>query len=177
MRKNQLTIKPRFIAFVAATVDGRISLTNKTSPDWTSAEDWKFFQKFLSKADAVIVGRNTYKAAAARLNKRNTYVISRHPERIYKKKNVTFLNPNKVNLLEIFSGYKIVAILGGNAIYGLMLKKNLLDEIFVTIEPLIFGRGKEMIRDVGKIKHLQLLSVKRLNKEGTLLLHYQVNKP
>ena len=56
-------------------------------------------------------------------------------------------------------------------------ERRLLDEIFITIEPLIFGRGKDMFVGGNKTTELCLLSVKQLNIRGTLLLHYQVNHP
>lgn len=167
--------KPRYIAFVAASVDGRISLSSKHPPDWTSNEDWKFFQKSLSQIDAVIVGRNTYQSAAERLRKRNTFVLSSRPKTLVQRGTVTFVNPAKVNLPQLLEGYKSVAVLGGGAVYRFMLEHNLLDEIFITVEPFIFGRGKEMFAGGNQTKQVSLLSVKRLNRTGTLLLHYQIN--
>lgn len=166
--------KTRYVAFVAASVDGRISLTEKTLPDWTSKEDWRFFQDSLSRVDAVVVGRNTYEVAATRLRKRNTYVLSSRPAILRRKGNITLVNPTRVDLSKLFQSYKIVAILGGGAVYRAMLEKNLLDEIYVTIEPLIFGRGKEMFVGGTRTTRLRLLSVRRLNQTGTLLLHYKV---
>ncbi|HEY4527877.1 MAG TPA: dihydrofolate reductase family protein, partial [Candidatus Paceibacterota bacterium] len=71
--------------------------------------------------------------------------------------------------------YKTVAVLGGGAVYRFMLESGLLDEIFITVEPLIFGRGKEMFVGGTRTTRVSLLSVKRLNRAGTLLLHYQIN--
>jgi len=167
--------KPRYIAFVAASIDGRISLSSKTLPKWTSSEDQQFLQKSLSLADAVVVGRNTYQAAVDRLRKRNTFVLSSRPTTIKRRGTVTFVNPVNVDIPKLFTRYKIVAVLGGGAVYRFMLERGLLDEIFVTIEPLIFGRGKEMFVGGSRTMKVRLLSVKRLNRTGTLLLHYQIN--
>lgn len=166
--------KPRYIAYLAASVDGIISLTSQHPPDWTSQEDWNFFQAALKSVDAVVVGRNTYKAAAARLRKRNTFVLSSRPKTTKRRGTVTFVNPKKVKLKELFQSYKTVAVLGGGDVYRFMLESGLLDEIFITIEPLIFGRGKEMFSGGKETKKLRLLSVKKLNRPGTLLLHYQI---
>ncbi|MBI5733591.1 MAG: dihydrofolate reductase family protein [Candidatus Kerfeldbacteria bacterium] len=168
--------KPRYLAFVTASVDGRISLTSKTLPSWTSTEDWRFFQKSLAEVDAVVAGRNTYRAAATRLRKRNTYILSNRLATLRRRGTVTFVNPHRIDLAELLQSYKTVAILGGGMVYRTMLERNLLDEIFVTIEPLIFGRGKEMFVGGTRTIKLRLLSVRRLNRSGTLLLHYQVNR-
>lgn len=175
MNKQHLQHKPRYIAFVAASVDGRISLSSKHPPQWTSKEDWNFFQKSLACIDAVVVGRNTYQSVAERLRKRNTFVLSSCPKALTRRGTVTFVNPAKVNLSKLLGSYKSVAVVGGGTVYRFMLENKLLDEIFVTVEPLIFGRGKEMFIGGTRTARVKLLSVKRLNRTGTLLLHYQIN--
>lgn len=167
--------KPRYIAFVATSIDGRISLSSKHPPDWTSKEDWDFFQKSLSRIDAVVVGRHTYQSVSTRLRKRNTFVLSSRPKILTRRGTVTFVNPAKINLPKLLESYKSVAVLGGGSVYRFMLEQGLLDEIFVTVEPLIFGRGKEMFVGSTRTTRVRLLSVKRLNRTGTLLLHYQIN--
>lgn len=166
--------KTRFVAFVVASVDGRISLAERTPPDWTSKEDWRFFQKSLSKVDAVVVGQNTYQAAAVRLRKRNTFVLSDRLQGLSRRGSVTFVNPSSIDLAELLSQYKSVAVLGGGMVYRTMLESNLLDEIYITVEPLIFGRGKEMFIGCARTTQLRLLSVRKLNRSGTLLLHYGI---
>ncbi|MEK7506331.1 MAG: dihydrofolate reductase family protein [Patescibacteria group bacterium] len=175
MNQRRLQHRPRYIAFVVASVDGRISLSSKHLPDWTSKEDWKFFQKSLSRVDAVVVGRNTYESVSKRLRKRNTFVLSRRPKTLVRRGMVTFVNPANVGLSKLLGEYKSIAILGGGAVYRFMLEHGLLDEIFVTVEPLIFGRGKEMFLGGTRTTQVNLLSVKRLNRTGTLLLHYKIN--
>lgn len=175
MHQKHLQPRPRYIAFIAASVDGRISLSRNTLPHWTSKEDWQFCQKSLSRSDAVVVGRNTYQAAAERMRKRNTFVLSSRPKTVTRRGTVTFVNPVSVNLAKLLEGYKSVAVLGGGAVYRFMLESGLLDEVFVTVEPLIFGRGKEMFVGATRTTRVSLLSVRRLNRIGTLLLHYKIN--
>ncbi|MDP2630030.1 MAG: dihydrofolate reductase [Candidatus Uhrbacteria bacterium] len=161
------------IAFVATSIDGRISLRKKTCPDWTSPEDWRFFQTSLQKMDAVVVGHNTYEAARARLKKRCTYVLSRSRTRTYRAGSVTFINPDSVDMDEILRHHRSVAVLGGASVYGMFFDRNLVDELYVTIEPLIFGRGVPMVKDCTKTAHLSLCCIKKLNHSGTVLMHYK----
>ena len=175
MNKQHLQHKPRYIAFVAASLDGRISLSSKHPPHWTSKEDWDFFQKSLARVDAVVVGRDTYQSVAERLRKRNTFVLSSRPKTLTRRGTVTFVNPAKVNLSKLLERHKSIAVLGGGTVYRFMLENKLLDEIFVTVEPFIFGRGKEMFVGGIRTARVKLLSAKRLNRNGTLLLHYQIN--
>lgn len=177
MNRKNPRHRPRCVAFVAASVDGKISLFRKRPPRWTSREDWRFFQKSLSHFDAVVVGRNTYEASAERLRSRNTFVLSSRPRTISRRGTVTFVNPNKANISKLLEKYEVIAVLGGGKVYRFMLESGLLDEIFVTVEPLIFGRGKEMFVGGARTTRMNLLSVKRLNRRGTILLHYKIVTP
>lgn len=169
--KNQ-----KYIAYVVSSIDGVISLKKKKLPDWTSREDQEFFQKSLEKFDAVVVGLNTYEAAKERLQKRNAFVLTHEVKTTKQEGNVTFVNPANVDLRKLLESYKTVAVLGGSEAYSFMLNEGLLDEIFLTIEPLVFGRGIRIFADKTKHARLRLLSAKKLNPRGTILLHYQVDK-
>lgn len=176
MKTKHLRSKTTYTAFIAASADGKISLKTKTPPDWTSPEDWQFLQKSLATFDAVVVGRNTYQAAATRLRKRNAFVLSSRIKNTQKRGSVTFINPASTDLMAVLSAYKKVAVLGGGAVYQFMLEHRMIDEVFITIEPIIFGRGKDMFSGGTKTNRLVLLSIKQLNKLGTLLIHYRVKK-
>lgn len=168
--------KTHFVAYVASSIDGRISLEKRKLPDWTSAEDWKFFQRELARADAVVVGRNTYLSVASRLQKRTTFVLSSRIKNTLKKDGVTFVNPKSQNLKKLFSVYKTVAVVGGARVYQTMLDNNLLDELYVTLEPLVFGRGIPMFSNGSHTRQFELVSVKKLNAKGTILLRYSLKK-
>ena len=72
-------------------------------------------------------------------------------------------------------GYKKILLVGGATINGLFLKQNLVDELFLTIEPKIFGYGKNIVEGNLLNTSLQLISIKKINKFGTLLLKYKIN--
>lgn len=172
-KKNMRVSNLRITAFVATSIDGRISLNKKTLPDWTSKEDWQFFQRSLKKMDAVVVGRNTYEAARTRLKKRNTYVLTRSITRTYRKGSVTFINPDTVDIIKILGHHSSIAILGGSSVYGMFFEQNLIDELYVTIEPLVFGHGISMVENCTITSRFLLCCVRKLNRHGTVLMHYK----
>ena len=180
-------MRTKFTAFVAASVDGRISLDPGKSPDWTSREDQIFFRNALSKFDAVVMGWSTFEAARKNMEKRTTFVLSSRPGNPVREKFfnggsarqgsfVTFVNPLRAHLRDIFGKFKTVAVLGGGRVYQTMLDEKLMDEIYVTVEPLIFGQGIPMFVGGASTAHLRLVSVEKLNKIGTVLLHYKIRK-
>ncbi len=168
--------KIKFTAYIATSIDGRIAKSKRSfSADWTSSEDWKFFQNSLARHDVVVVGHNTYKIAKNNLQKRNTIVFI---SKIIKPKTIgsaTFLNPKLLNILDYFNSmkYKNIAILGGPRVYNFFLEHKMLNELYVTIEPYIFSNGVPMFSGKFKKTKLFLQSVKKMNKNGTLLLKYK----
>jgi dihydrofolate reductase len=131
----------------------------------------------LDKCDVVLVGNNTYKTAIKPLSKRNCIVLSRSASKLVSKSaKLQYCNLDKVNLNQLIkkSGYHNVAILGGAQTYTFCLQNNLLDELYLTIEPLVFGQGIDLFAaDVSLDKKFKLISTKKLNKQGSLLLHYK----
>lgn len=169
--------KTRYIAYTASSIDGRIAKSNRSGTDWTSKEDWDFFQKSLQKVDAVVVGRNTYEVAKSYLKRRAVVIVLtsevNKPKMQAKK---IFFNPEKYNLKKFLQSknYKKVAILGGAKVYNFCLENKMLDELFVTIEPYVFTAGVPMFfGNVFKKYKFSLQSAKKLNRKGTLLLKYK----
>lgn len=169
--------KPNYIAIAAVTIDGKIATGKDHMSDWTSKEDKDFLHKMLDESDVIIVGNNTYKTAIKPLSKRNCIVFSRSEGQINRKsENLMYVNPSKVNIKKLItkSGYKKIALLGGAQTYSYFLEHNLLNEIYLTIEPIAFGTGINLFsaKKFGNYK-FKLVSIKKLNKKGSVLLRYK----
>ncbi|MBI3589214.1 MAG: dihydrofolate reductase [Candidatus Liptonbacteria bacterium] len=168
---------PIYSAIAAVTMDGKIATHARQFTNWTSKEDKDFLHKLLDRSDVVVVGHNTYKTAKKPLDKRNCIVMTRSVSKIVQKNSkLVFLNPTRENLDKFIRrmGYRRVAILGGAQTYTYFLEKNLIDEIYLTIEPLVFGRGMSMFESAKVLRrYFKLVSVKRLNKKGSLVVHYK----
>lgn len=168
-----------------ASVDGKI--TRGSDPNiynWTSKEDQKYFFSLIKKSNLIIMGRQTYEAVrpVIKLEKgKLRMVLTRSPDKYANKSTKGQLEfsdetPEKlINRLSIL-GYKVALLVGGSIINGLFLKQKLVDELYLTIEPKIFGSGKNIAEEQLLNTKLQLKSVKKINKTGTLLLKYRVNK-
>ncbi len=182
---------PKFLAIAAVTLDGKIAKHSRHMSNWTSKEDKLFMRSVLDKCDVVIVGNNTYKTAIKPLSKRNCIVLSKRVSQSANQlvsKNLLYCNPRKANLKKLITKlkYKKIAILGGAQTYTYCLKNKMLDELYLTIEPLVFGKGINLFASPssseGRVgerlpdNKFQLLSVKKLNNNGSLLLHYKIKK-
>lgn len=163
----------KYIAVAAITIDGKIAKNSHHFSNWTSHEDKVFLHVILDTCDAVLVGNSTYKMAIKPLSKRNCIVLTRSLEN---KKNgalLTFCDPAKQSLKKIIkkNKYKKICVLGGTQIYSYCLEHNLIDELYLTIEPLTFGSGLSLF-ETKRSSRWCLKSSKRLNKCGSILLHY-----
>ncbi len=162
---------PKYTAFIAASIDGRISKNSHAKIDWTSKEDWSFLQKSLKSFDAVVVGRNTYELAKKNLEKRNTFIFTNKNLKSYGS--VHFLQPKNSNLSKIFASYSKVAILGGTQVYNYFLEKAMLDELYLTIEPIVVLDGVPMFSGKKWQQYnFKLSQIKKINNKGTILLKY-----
>jgi dihydrofolate reductase len=168
--------KTKYIAVVALSLDGKIAPEQNADSNWTSSEDKTFLHSILDKCDLIIVGRKTYEIAEKPLSKRKCIVLSGKSFGFeFKNENLTYCNPTedlKGYIKE--KKYHSVVILGGAQTYTYCLENKMIDEIFITIEPLTFGTGLPLF-DQQKPKMVKwlLLSSKQLNPAGALLLHYQ----
>jgi dihydrofolate reductase len=71
-------------------------------------------------------------------------------------------------------GYREMLLVGGSAISSLFFQQNIIDEVWITLEPYIFGRGKNLVQESNLDLTLKLINITKLNKKGTLLLKYSV---
>lgn len=163
----------KYIMIAATTLDGKIARNSNHPSDWTSPEDKDFLHAELNKCDVIIVGSKTHKLAEKPLSKRNCIVFTRSADS-KNKKNLYFLDPQKIDVKEFINknNYKRVCILGGAQVYNYFLEHNLIDEIWLTIEPKIFGSGISLFDKEIETREYKLVSVKQLNQQGTVLLHY-----
>lgn len=167
--------KTQYIAYAVISLDGIIASDEKCIPDWTSKEDWQFLQKSLKAHDAFVMGRNTFEATAELKRRPNTFVLTSGRFIDKPSKNVRFINPSKINLKQVLNGFRKVAILGGGKTYQYMLEEGMIDEIYITVEPVILGKGIRFISGDKGLIRLKLISHKRLNPRGTILLHYKIS--
>lgn len=176
--------KPEFILVVAVSLDGKITNGRNEGTEWTSKEDKKFFYEELDRADVIVLGRKTFEVIARPLTPRNRIVFTRKRlfsnSQEFKNKTgemVAFSGSPK-KLLSCISrhGWWRILIAGGGSLYAWFLKNKLVDEIYITLEPLVLGSGKPFLSSLASATSWVLMSVKKINEKGTILLHYKASK-
>ena len=177
------------ILIAAISADGKIAeQIDQNSTDWTSKEDLKFFVKKTKELGAVIMGRKTFETIGKALKGRRTIVLTRNPKALptlpeggrggegaQTSLEYTDKTPKAILTDLEESGQKGVVIAGGASIYTMFLKEGLVDELYLTVEPVIFGdKGIPLVRDVGRI-NLELIEKSDMGDQA-VLLHYRVKR-
>lgn len=161
----------RAYIIAAVTADGFIARDEKHSAFWTSKEDKKRFVELTKRAGVVVMGSTTYATLPRPLKERVNIVYTR--DKKFEGAETTQKTP--VDLLaELESrGFKEVAICGGSKIYTMFMKANVVDRLFLTIEPLVFGKGISLFTE--DLTHKLTLVSTAQSETGTLLLEYKVD--
>lgn len=158
----------------AVTADGKIAQTpGQSSLDWTSKEDTRFFVEKTKEAGVVIMGRKTFDTIGKPLKGRRIIVMSRESkESTMEGVEYTTLEP--VALLNQLSreGVETVALAGGSTIYSQFLRDGLVTDLFLTVEPHLFGDGVPLATGFDRID-MRLVDATPLNDQA-VLFHYKI---
>ena len=121
----------------------------------------------------MIMGRKTFETIGRPLKDRLVVVMTRQAM-ISDKEGIEYTSksPREV-LIELASrGYEQAAICGGSEVYSLFLREGLVDELFLTVEPVLFGSGVPLTTGFERL-NLELIESRPLNAQA-ILLHYRV---
>jgi dihydrofolate reductase len=121
----------------------------------------------------MVMGSATFATIGRALPGRRTIVYTRHPERITAEVvETTSESPTALIKRLEDEGSASLAICGGTQIYSLFMKAKAVDELYITISPLLFGRGLSLF-DTSVDAQLELLNSSLINPQE-MLLHYRV---
>jgi len=160
---------------MAMTADGKIAKTSDHFPDWTSKEDKKYFFETTKKHGVVLMGEKTFKTfpkpLPGRLNV--VFTLEKNPP---ETKDVKWVSGDEEKVLGELRkmGYDSAVLGGGAFLNSQFLKKKLIDEIWLTIEPKIFGDGLGIFGGDFD-QDLKLVSVEKIN-DDSVVVKYAVLK-
>jgi dihydrofolate reductase len=123
------------------------------------------------------VGHNTYKTFPAPLPGRLHMVLTTNTSnKVPVPGQVEFTSAAPAEIVAGLEarGYTEAVLTGGAQVNALFLKAGLVNEIWLTVEPLIFGSGLDLFRGFEFDTRATLLAVERLNESGTVHLRYAV---
>lgn len=166
-------MKPKISVFIATSLDGFIA-RNDGSLDWLNNASASVpkgqdcgFQLFMDSIDYLIMGRNTFEQVLSfgewpYGQKKMIVLTSRGieiPKHLVETVSVSSEQPKQLVSRLSEQGAKHLYIDGGITIQS-FLQAGLVDEITMTIIPIVLGEGKPLFRPVGKDLYLSHLETR-----------------
>ncbi len=172
----------RIVLIAAQSLDGFIAKHAEPGTAFTSPEDKAHFRTALADFDAGVMGGKTYRVSREAIRTRTAgrglrVVMTRSPgsfaaEAVPGTLEFTCATPAALAEDLRTRGFGSCAILGGSQIYSLFLAGGRVDEVWLTIEPLLFGGGTPLLAHPADVR-LDLYSTAGLGA-GTILAKYHV---
>ena len=165
------------ILYMATTVNGYIAKENNETP-W-SHEEWLSFFKFVKEIKNIVIGKNTYNLMQKNdefSKMGNPFIVVVSKEDFAHDSNLAIVKSPK-EALKTLKGKRFAKALvaGGGILNSSFMKEKFVDEIYLDIEPLVFGKGIKLFSDNNFDAKLELIDTKRLSS-NTIQLHYRVLK-
>lgn len=169
----------KVVLFIAESLDGYIARKDENL-DWLFAIEGKGdngYSEFYADVDTILMGRTTYDWLLRQemefpYSDKEVFVFSH--TKTGKDANVTFIDldlPVFINSLKNKLGKKIWLVGGGKLIID-FLNEKLIDEMIITIAPVLIGNGIVLFRKSELQTNLKLTEIKRHYQFAEL--HYQV---
>jgi dihydrofolate reductase len=164
--------------YLASSVNGMIS--NKANvPDWLSPEYERGFLAICQRMKAVVMGKTTYGILSPDylpLKGEGTLIVLTHDTAAKPpQSNVVFTDKTPLEIVRILEarGHHEAVIIGGTQTVSGFVKSGLVDELYLVVEPVLFGTGLPLLRNVDAEYKMTLLDVQKLNPH-TVQLHYRL---
>ncbi|MBD2307029.1 dihydrofolate reductase [Chroococcidiopsis sp. FACHB-1243] len=171
----------KFILYVATSIDGYIARSDG-SLDWLLPSPEELYKdedyiKFYNSIDAIVMGSTTYEQILgfgdwAYPGKLSYVLTSRNLSTV--RTDIVFMKSVE-EIVEDASkrGYQRVWLMGGGKAASPFIQKELVDEYFIFIIPVILGAGISLYQSLPELK-LNLVRVReKFSPHGVVELHYK----
>ena len=175
----------RIVLIVAQSLDGFITRHDEPGAGWASPADQRWFRSCLGEFDCQVMGRATYETVRDAILAKRSPAVRRV---IMTRSPGDWTSDAAAGALEFTSdqaaaiadrlradGRQRCALLGGGHVHDAFLSAGLVDELWVTVEPRLFGAGTPVVRATQDV-HLTLLEHTRLDDSDSVVLRYAVSR-
>jgi dihydrofolate reductase len=169
--------------YVATTVDGYIGHEDGSVGGFLESGQHipDYLESLKEWFDVVLLGRKTYEfgfqyGVTNPYPWLKQYVFSRTMKES-PDSNVELVSENIIELVERLKSEpgKGIYLCGGTDLATRLFAEDLIDEVILKVNPVLFGSGLPLFSGIGTNIELELTSSK-IYDNGVLLLHYQVKK-
>ncbi len=163
---------------MAISINGLITKGEDDS-DWVAETDWKEFDSLMRDCGIIVMGRRTYEvfgddfpcegAVNVVMTSNSELLNQKTPDDVI----FTDKSPQEVIKMAEEKGFEKLMLIGGMKLNTSFFKEDLIDEIWLSVHPLLIGEGKMIMEEMSYEKKLKLLGVKELD-EDLVQLRYEV---
>ena len=171
------------ILIFVSSLDGKVTKWGEAHvSSWSSHQDQDYYKKVLNESRLIVMGSNTFNSGTFKPSTNHQLIIMTGHRDKYKNFEISgqieFTNesPNDLTNRFIKKGHQQMLVLGGPHIATSFLKEQLIDELWLTLEPKIFGQGDNFATGVELDINLHLMHCEKVNGQGTLITKYAVLK-
>jgi dihydrofolate reductase len=169
----------RVVLVFVSTLNGKITMGDDPEVrHWSSESDQEYYSGIWKDSRLIVMGSNTYRLnVITPSSSKLILVMTGRPEK-YRLKEITgqleFTDKSPSALVAWYGKTSVdrMTVVGGPLVASSFLREKLVDELWLTIEPQLFGRGLNLIADDDLRVRLQLKDVTRVNESGTLITKY-----
>ncbi len=163
------------VVLMAQSVNGMIATKDNETP-WTESE-WREYIQTVDKAGNLIIGHRTYEIMlkSKELDKLSTSVkiIVVTKNRFTHERVVVVNSPKDALDLVRKEGFEMALVGGGTTLNSSFFHDELVDELWLDIEPIIIGNGLNLFTGHDFLQKLKFKSNRQLD-EGVLRVEYEV---
>jgi dihydrofolate reductase len=166
--------------YMAITANGYIA-TEAGDSSFTSEADGRKLADLAKKIGNIVCGRGTYDALVKEeqfpMPGTLNIVMTSEPPQVEPLENVLFFTESPEEVIAELEkrGFKEALIAGGGALNGSFLTDGLVDEMYLTVEPLLLSSGVHLFEHADFRRDLELIGTEKLS-ENEIQLHYSVVK-
>jgi dihydrofolate reductase len=170
----------KVILHMAITANGYVA-TEDGDSSWTSPINTENLLNYAKQVGNVVMGHNTYdmlvSSGSFPIPDTLNVVMTSLPPEVDPLKNVLFFTESPEELLEELESRDMneVLLVGGGQLAGSFMADGLIDEIYLTVEPVIFGQGIHLFEGAEFKRDLELLETRNIS-DHEIQLHYAVRK-
>lgn len=167
----------KVILYMAISLNGMIAKSDDDT-SWISKEEWDSYSLVVRNAGCLIVGHRTYNILTkqpefAEFKDVKLVVVTQEGFQTLAQNHLVAHSPKEA--LKLLSDFKQVVVAGGGMLNASFVEENLVDEIFIDIEPIILGQGVPLFRDKNFERNLKLVGQKKIS-DNEIQLRYEVIK-
>ena len=170
----------KVILYMATSINGLIT-QGRDDSDWVAKSDWNEFDKLMKSCGIMVMGRRTYEIFGDDFPCEGAVnVVMTSNKKLLKQKtpdNVIFTDKSPQEVIKMVGekGFDNLMLIGGMALNTSFLKDNLVDEIWLSVHPLLIGKGLGVMDRLPLFRKLKKLGIKELD-EDLIQLRYEVIK-